>query len=78
MRTLITVTEYPSMRGRYKIHSTARRDKNGIVRPADVAGDSAAAAQALEYALEYKSGYAIVAPDKVMQHIPEDMRGRYA
>lgn len=77
MRTIITVTEYPSMPGRYKVFSGSRADRRGIVRPRDVQGEHAAAAVAMEYAVDLGGkGYAVFAPRKVLELIPQDMRQR--
>lgn len=78
MRTIITVTESASLPGSFTVMSSARKDRRGNVYPATVrgGGPSAAAAKALEYAIDCGGGYAIVAPKKVMDCIPEDMRGR--
>lgn len=77
MRTIITVTEYASMPGRYQVTSGACTDKRGIARQRDVQGDHAAAAVAMELAVEVGSqGYAIFAPRKVLDLVPVDMRSR--
>ena len=76
-RAIITVTETLSMPGRFAIKCDARRDKRGIVPTAEARGEQAAAAKALEYAIAIRSrGYAIVAPAKVLNCIPQDMRER--
>lgn len=77
MRAIITVTEFPSMPGRYNVKSDAETDSRGFNRPRDVAGAEAAAAAAMEYAQRCGSrGYVIFAPRRVLDLIPEDMRGR--
>lgn len=73
-RAIITVTEYRPAPGRFTVTCSARRDRRGRLHPADVYGEEAAAAKALEYAIDCRSGYAIVAPAKVSAYIPEDMR----
>ena len=76
-RAIITVVEYPSMPGRYKIKSDAAKDRRGVLFCADVRGAAAAAAAALEYAQRLGSrGYQIFAPDAVAVMIPADMRVR--
>lgn len=76
-RAIITVVEYPSMPGRYKIKSDAAKDKRGIMFCADAKGEAAAAAIALELAQRVGSrGYQIFATEKVSAMIPSDMRGR--
>ncbi|MAG66624.1 MAG: hypothetical protein CMK74_12255 [Pseudomonadales bacterium] len=76
MRNIITVTAYSSMPGRYQVRlgqPEAKRPRN----PRDVSGGEAAAAAAMEIAVEVGSkGYAIFAPKEVLQLIPEDMRSR--
>ncbi len=76
MRTIITVTEYPSMPGRYLVKSDAQR-RRGIIHPVDVSGPEAAAAKAMEYAQRVGSvGYHIFAPRAVLALIPDDMKSR--
>jgi hypothetical protein len=77
MRAIITVTESRSMHGRFKVQSSANKDRRGVILSADVTGAEAAAAQALEYAMRVGAvGYAIIAPASVSAHIPDDMRSR--
>lgn len=64
------------MPGRYTVTCSARRDKRGHIHHADVSGEAAAAAKALEYGIDCAGGYAIIAPAHVAKHIPDDMRAR--
>jgi hypothetical protein len=75
-RAIITVTESPSMLGRYTVKCDTRRNRGGFMHPADVGGEHAAAAKAMEYAVDAGGGYVIFAPKKVIDLIPEDMRSR--
>lgn len=76
-RTIISVTEYPSMRGRYLVRCDAMKDKRGMTYPYDVSGAAAAAARAMDYAARVGSrGYVIFAPSSVLALIPADMRER--
>jgi len=75
MRAIITVTEYPSMPGRYIVKSGVASDSRGQIVPRDVSGAEAAAAVAMEFAQRCRSGYQIFAPRRVLDMIPEDMRG---
>lgn len=75
MRTIITVTEYPSMPGRYLVMSEVAADKRGNLVPRDVSGAEAAAAVAMEFAQRCRSGYQVFAPRRVLDLIPTDMRG---
>lgn len=75
MRAIIAVTESGSMPGRYTVTCDARRSRAGYLHPADVRGAHAAAAKAMEYAIDVRGvGYAIFAPRDVIAMIPEDMR----
>jgi hypothetical protein len=77
MRAIIAVTEARSMPGRYTVSCDARRSKSGHLHPADIRGASAAAAKAMEYAVDLRGrGYAIFAPSDVISLIPHDMRSR--
>ena len=77
MRAIITVTEYPSMPGRYKVTSDANKDRRGVVRPVDAKGAGAAAAEAMRLAINAgEEGYAIFGSEAVMKLIPADMRSR--
>jgi NAD(P)H-hydrate repair Nnr-like enzyme with NAD(P)H-hydrate dehydratase domain len=74
MRAIITITNYPSMPGRYR----RTISHNGNVNKSDVVGGGAegAAASAMEAATRFGSdGYQIFAPREVMEIIPGDMRG---
>jgi hypothetical protein len=73
---IITVTEYPAMRGRYLIRSTSQRDKRGVIRPADVSGAAGAAAKAMSYVMEINGSYCIFAPSDVLSLIPLNLRSR--
>lgn len=75
-RSIITVTEYPSMPGRFIVTCNTRRNNRGYIHPADVSGAAAAAAKALEYAIHCGNGYAIIAPASVKNEIPGDMLSR--
>lgn len=76
MRAIITVTEYPSMPGRYVVKSSGVVDRRGKAKAYDVRGAEAAAANAMEFAMREKNGYQIFAPKDVLECIPIDMRGR--
>lgn len=76
MRAIITVTESRSLPGTFTITCSARKNKNGVIYPAEARGAAGAAAKALEYAIDCREGYAIVAPENVSKHIPDDMRSR--
>lgn len=77
MREIITVTEFSSMPGRYIVTFSGAQDRRGITHGKDVREPEAAAAQAMEFAQRCgKSGYQIFAPKRVLDCIPEDMRGR--
>lgn len=71
MRTVITITEYPSMRGRYK----ATVAKSGQ-RPYECEcghGEGAAAAKAVELAIGQDA--VIIASKKVMDLVPTEFGG---
>lgn len=70
MRAIITVTEMPTMPGRYTVRSSESP------RARDVNNPAAAAAAAMEFALRAPAGYQVFAPEDVLRHIPQDMRGR--
>lgn len=75
MRAIITVTEYPSMPGRF----TVKVSGPGMRHPAsaDASDPGEAAAKAMSYAISFGSGgYQIFGSEKVMSQIPDDMRGR--
>lgn len=77
MRSIITVSEFPSMPGRYNVSSDGQKSRAGIARPADVSGEHAAAAKAMELALKAGiRGYVVFAPKKVLDLIPKDMQSR--
>lgn len=76
IRTIITATEDRTRPGSFTVMSSARKDKRGIVHPFTAYGSEEAAAKALEYAIDCRGGYAIVAARKVLEHIPSDMRER--
>lgn len=67
----ITITEYPSMRGRYKI-VLAGDGSRPVVRDANGAG--AAAAVALQSTSIGVGDYVIVGPEAVLEHIPAQLR----
>lgn len=74
MPTLISITEYPSMPGRYKWSvKTGRKEFFGDV---PCGGPEAAAAVAVDKATAFgeADGYSIFAPKAVLSLIPEDMR----
>jgi hypothetical protein len=64
------------MPGRYIVKSAAAVDSRGMPVPRDVTGAEAAAAEAMEMAQRCKNGYQIFASRRVIDCIPEDMRGR--
>ena len=69
-RAIITVTELQSP-GRFSVErgSGPRRFRT------DISGPAAAAAKAMQYA-QRGGAYQIFAPQKVLDFIPEDMRGK--
>lgn len=74
MRAIITITEYPSMPGRYRWSVQA----NGRTYTGEAGwGAEAAAASAMEAAIAYgRGGYVVFAPSSVLKLIPDDMRSR--
>lgn len=74
MPTLISITEYPSMPGRYKWSvKTGKKELFGDIMSG---GPEAAAAAAVDKAIAFSDddGYSIFAPKAVITLIPEDMR----
>lgn len=77
MRTIISITEFRSMPGRFVVKCDGTRGYRNRPLEADVSGAGAAAAQAMDYAVRHGSkGYVIFGPSSVMQLIPDDMRQR--
>lgn len=70
--TIITVTEYATMPGRYTI--TVKYDTQIRTISCDASGDGAAAAKAMEYAISSTGDYIIFGNNKVLAHIPAEMR----
>lgn len=73
MPALISITEYPSMPGRYKWSvKTGKRELFGEAGQ----GPEAAAATAVDKAITFgeADGYSIFAPKAVLEFIPDDMR----
>lgn len=67
---VITVVAYPSMPNRYRV----TLNKPGArVEQSDYTGAGDAAAKAMELAVNF-SHYAIIAGDKVLQHIPKSLQ----
>ena len=76
MRTIITVTHNNYLPGQYTI-SDSGRDKRGRSYQATTArGPAAAAAVAMERAIQINGGYVVFGPDDVLALIPADMRER--
>lgn len=74
MPTLISITEYPSMPGRYKWSvKTGKKELFGDIMSG---GPEAAAAAAVDKAIAFgeEDGYSIFAPKAVLALIPEDLR----
>lgn len=74
MPTLVAITEYPSMPGRYKW--SVRTGKKELFGDIMGGGPEAAAAVAIDKATAFggADGYSIFAPKAVLTLIPEDMR----
>lgn len=72
MSKIITVTEYATMRGRYTI--TVKYATQSRTVSCDADGDGAAAAKAMEYAINGQGEYIIFGSNKVLAHIPQEMR----
>lgn len=72
-QTIITITEMPSMPGRYvyALMVNRRRISTGHDAGRDPA---AAAAKAIELAINHPGQYLIIGPEKVMLNIPESIR----
>ena len=75
MITIISVTEYPSMPGRYKWSAKVGvKNLRGYIMGG---GPEAAAAAALDVAIRHgKDGYTILAPKAVLDCIPADIRSK--
>ena len=74
MKTIITIIESPAMPGRYTY--TMKQGKK-VLRGNDAGSDpAAAAAKAVDLAIAFpmSKGYVILGPEKVLQHIPKDIR----
>lgn len=75
MRNIITVTEMPSMPGRFQY--TVQRDGKLKVSKQHAGNDpQAAAAQAVCAALRSSGSYVILAPRAVLAEIPAETRSR--
>ena len=70
---VITIEEYKSMLGRYH-YSLARNGKVFSMRKDAGYDPQAAAATAVRLSMEYCTDYVILAPKKVMDCIPENLR----
>ena len=75
---IITIEEYASMPGRLSI-SIAEPGGRGLIRErGNIPGHrdyAAAAAAAIGAAMRLgKNGYHIIAPEKVLEHIPDNLR----
>jgi len=73
MTTLISITEYPSMPGRYRWSvKTGKKEFFGEAGQ----GPESAAASAVDKAITFseEGGYSIFAPKAVLSLIPEDLR----
>ncbi len=74
MATIITVTESSSMPGRF---TCSHKTGTGRPRSGEAGSDpAAAAAYAMEIALNVGGPYVIFGPQKVMDHIPPEFRSR--
>ena len=72
-KTIVTIAESPSMPGRYNY--TLQVNNRRISTGNDAGRDpAAAAAKAVELAINNPGEYAILAPAKVMAFIPESIR----
>lgn len=74
MPALISITEYPSMPGRYKW--SVKTGKGELFGDIMSGGPEAAASAAVDKAISFggEDGYSIFAPKSVLALIPEDMR----
>lgn len=74
MTAIITITEMASMPGRMTYTLKSGRT---VIKGNDAGSDpAAAAAKAMDLAISYgqRKGYAIFAPQKVLDHIPAGLR----
>ena len=71
-KTIITVTESTSMPGTFQVTKAAGRK----VFDCSVRSEDAAAAKAVLYAVTCGTGYVIIGAQRVMQHIPVEIRSR--
>ena len=71
-KTIITAAESPSMPGRFQVTKAAGRK----VFDCSMSGADAAAAQAVMYAITCGTSYVIIGAEKVMRHIPAEIRSK--
>ena len=70
---IITITEYPSMPGRYKW--AAKIGRKELFGDCPGHGPEAAAAKAVDCAIRFNKGsYSIFGPREVLANIPDDIR----
>ena len=77
MKAIITITEHPSMPGRFQYSLQRGRI---TLKGHDAGHDpAAAAAKAMELSISYGAGgYAIFGPQKVLDQIPIELRAKNA
>ena len=74
LRAMIVVTRHPTLQGVYQIQTQGVGARPGR---RDVSGAEAAAAQAMNCAIQYgRPGYHVFAPSEVSKHIPDDMKSK--
>lgn len=76
MTTIITVTEMPSMPGRYECTHKADNDERVYSSTHAGRNPEAAAAYAMRIAISTPGAYVVLGPKKVLDCIPSHLRAR--
>ena len=73
-QTIVTAGEFMSMPGRFYYTLMVNNRRVSCGKDCGSGGPEAAAAKAVELAINYGGEYLILGPAKVMRHIPESIR----